>query len=251
MKNKFLKAAVKVTASLIFWLAVWYLLAKKMNQEVLLPSPLSVFSRLGELLATPEFYTVCLTSLGRILLGILAGVVLGALFAVITVNIPIINALASPLLSVIKSTPVASFIILAMLWIDRSDLPSVITFLIVFPVVWANLSEGIRATPKSLLEIAKVFKFSHAKKIFRIYLPSLLPFLISTTKSALGLAWKAGIAAEVLSVPEKAIGSQIYSAKIFLETTDLFAWTLVTIVLSVIVEKVIGGTLEALYKKYS
>lgn len=251
MKKKVLKAFIRGTASLIFWLAVWYLLAKKMNQEVLLPSPSSVFSRLWELLATADFYTVCFSSLGRILLGILSGVLCGAIFAVITVNLRFVDTLISPLLSVIKATPVASFIILAMLWIDRSDLPAMITFLIVFPVVWANVSEGIRATPKDLLEIAKVFKFSHIKKIFCIYLPSLIPFLISTTKSALGLAWKAGIAAEVLSVPEKAIGSQIYSAKIFLETTDLFAWTLVTIVLSVIVEKVVGGALEALYKKYS
>lgn len=249
MKNKLL-AAAKYTLIGAFWIAVWYLIAKRVGEELLLPSPVSVFDRLSELLVTKEFYLTCVASLLRIGYGVLSGLVLGILFAVITSAIRPLGELLSPLFAVIKSTPVASFIMLALLWIEKDKLPSFITFLIVFPVAWANISTGIGNASADLLEIAKVHKMNLFGRITHIYLPTLIPFFATTAKSALGLAWKAGIAAEVLAVPKSAIGSEIYSSKIFLETTDLFVWSFMTIILSILMEFVIGGLLGHLAKKY-
>jgi len=248
--KKFLFKTIKAVLCAAFWIIIWLVAALKVDLEVILPSPLTVFSRLYELILTKEFYLTALSSLSRVLSGIIIGVLIGTVCAVITANVPVLDSLLSPAISVIKSVPVASFIILLMLWVDKNSLPAFITFLIVFPLAWANISTGIKTAPVNLLEMAMVYKFSPIKKVLHIYVPTLIPFFISTAKSALGLAWKAGIAAEVLAVPAVAIGSKIYLSKNFFETTDLFAWTIVTLILSVIVESVIGGLLSRFAKKY-
>ena len=150
------------------------------------------------------------------------------------------------MLSVIKSTPVASFIILALLWIKRDSLPVFITALIVVPIVWSNVSEGIREVDKSLVEVTKVYKFSPLKKLIKLYVPSVAPFFMAACRSSLGMAWKAGISAEVLSTPEMAIGTELFFSKTYLDTPALFAWTLVVIILSIVIEKLFVWGLEAL-----
>lgn len=248
--KKFLLKTIKAVLCAAFWIIIWHIAAIKVGLEVILPTPLTVFARLIELMQTKEFYLTALSSLVRVLTGIVSGMIIGSLCAVITANIKILSDLLSPMISVIKSVPVASFIILLMLWVDKDQLPAFITFLIVFPLAWANISTGISTAPKELLEMANVYHFGKLKKILHIYIPTLIPFFISTTKSALGLAWKAGIAAEVLAVPAMAIGSKIYLSKNFFETADLFAWTIVTLILSVAVEKLIGGLLARFAKRY-
>ena len=248
--KKIIVKTIKAVLRAAFWIILWHLAAMKVDLEVILPSPAAVAFRLLELMRDGEFYLTAFTSLLRVLTGIIAGVLIGCICAVLTANISVLDTLLSPAISVIKSVPVASFIILLMLWVDKNFLPAFITFLIVFPLAWANISTGIKTAPKNLLEIAKVYKFDPMRKVLHIYIPSLIPFFISTAKSALGLAWKAGIAAEVLAVPAIAIGSEIYLSKNFFETTDLFAWTIVTLVLSVMVESLIGGLLSRLSRKY-
>lgn len=248
--KKFTVKAIKAVFCTAFWIGVWFVAAKIIDLEVILPSPFTVFGRIGELSLTSEFYAVCFNSLIRVLLGIASGVLIGTVCAIITSSVPFLDLLLSPAISTVKSVPVASFIILLMLWVDKDHLPAIITFLIVFPLAWANISTGIKTAPTELLELSGVYRFGIFKKIIHIYIPSLIPFFISTAKSALGLAWKAGIAAEVLAVPALAIGSEIYKSKTFLETTDLFAWTVVTLLLSVAVEYVIGSMLSSFAKKY-
>jgi NitT/TauT family transport system permease protein len=185
----------------------------------------------------------------RIVLGIVLSLIIGTLLAVITENSKILSALLSPMLSVVKATPVASFIILALLWIKRDTLPLFITALIVVPIVWSNVAEGIRSVDKQLIDVSHVYSFSPLKKLSKLYVPSVAPFFMAACRSSLGMAWKAGISAEVLSTPENAIGTQLYYSKTYLETPDLFAWTLVVIVLSIIIEKLFVWGLEALGRR--
>lgn len=250
-KTRKLQGIIKHSAAVLFWAAIWLIAAKSIDTELLLPAPDAVIIRLFELLAEKELYVILFTSLLRVLFGITSGILLGILFAVLTSLVKPFEILLSPLFSIIKATPVASFIMLALLWIDSSLLPSFITFLIVFPLSWANISEGIKSAPKGLLEITSVYKMTFYEKIIHVYVPHLIPFFVSTAKSALGLAWKAGIAAEVLAVPKNAIGSKIYSSKVFLETTDLFVWTLLTVLLSVLLEACANLLLSRLCRAYS
>ena len=226
-------------AVLAFWLGLWFLAAKLVGRELLLPSPAQVLQRFLRLCGTAVFWHTVGTSILRVLAGIVSASVLGVLLAILTENSALMKALFSPVMVLVKSTPVASFIILALIWLGRGILPAFISGLMVLPVVWANVSAGIAAQDPQLLEMARVFAFSRSRILRRITLPTVLPHFRSALSSALGLGWKAGIAAEVLTVPQPSIGKMIFESKLYLETTDLFAWTLAVILLSLVIERVL------------
>ncbi len=232
-------ALLKQLSVLLFWLAVWVLLARLVGQELLLPSPLQVLRRLFALAGTAEFWLSPLWSILRVLGGIGAGTLLGVLLAALTERSAAAKLLLSPMMTLVKSTPVASFIILALIWLGRSILPLFISALMVLPVVWANVSAGLAGQDPALLEMARVYRMPRGRVLRRITLPSVLPHFRSALRSALGLGWKAGIAAEVLTVPQRSIGRMIFESKLYLETTELFAWTLTVIVLSLVIERLL------------
>ncbi len=247
--KKILTTLFKIIGVGAFWLCIWLLASYRVGFEILFPTPMSVVRALGKLCVTAAFWRSTLYSLIRILIGIFISLIIGSILAILTEKSKILNALLSPVLGVIKATPVASFIILALLWISKSSLPIYITALIVIPIVWSNVSEGLRSVDKNLIEVAKVYGFSRRDKIFKLYLPSVTPFFMAACKSSLGMAWKAGISAEVLSVPKNAIGSELYFSKLYFETAELFAWTFVVIILSVVIEKLLVRLLSVLAKK--
>lgn len=235
-KNTRLSPALRLGAVAV-WLLLWQLASMAVGLPLLLPSPLAVLLRLGQLCTGADFWLTVASSLLRILLGFLLGVLFGTALAGLCWRFRLIDALARPLLGVLKSTPVASFIILALVWVKTTWLATVISFIMVLPLIYANVREGIDSADRQLLEMAQVFRLSRRKTFRYCYLPAILPFFLSAISSALGFAWKSGIAAEVLGRPARAIGSQIYDSKIYLETPDLFAWTLVVILLSVLLER--------------
>ena len=234
--TKKLSTPLYTALSLLFWLAVWLLAAIAFNKPLLLPTPATVLKRLGELAATALFWRTVATSLLRILLGIVAALVFGTLLAILTVWSRFFHHLFSPLLNLFKATPVASVIFLMLLFIGRTRVPLVIAFMMALPIVWSNVREGLVATDRQLLEMATVFRLSPWKKLTRIRLPALLPYFLAAARSAVSLSWKAGVAAEVLCVPENSIGRAIFEGKQYLMTEDLFAWTLTVILISVAVE---------------
>ncbi len=235
-KNIRLSPALRLGAVAV-WLLLWQLASMAVGLPLLLPSPLAVLLRLGQLCTGADFWLTVASSLLRILLGFLLGVLFGTALAGLCWRFRLIDVLARPLLGVLKSTPVASFIILALVWVKTTWLATVISFIMVLPLIYANVREGIDSADRQLLEMAQVFRLSRRKTFRYCYLPAILPFFLSAISSALGFAWKSGIAAEVLGRPARAIGSQIYDSKIYLETPDLFAWTLVVILLSVLLER--------------
>ena len=221
----------------IFWIGIWQIASMWLGQEILLASPASVIRKLGELAVTADFWKSILFSFERLVLGFLLALILGGIFAVLSSLFRALIILLEPLVTVIKSTPVASFIILCLIWIPSRNLSVFISFLMVLPVVYTNLLEGIERTDRKLLEMAEVFGVGPARRICYIYLSQILPYLLTACRLALGLCWKAGVAAEVIGVPTGSIGEKLYHAKIYLNTPDLFAWTIVIIVISFLFEK--------------
>lgn len=240
---------IKTPLALLVWLAVWYAVSERVGMELLVPSPESVFTAFTQLAREKEFYISCLNSLYRVLLGWGAGVVFGTLLGIITSLSSILKALFEPLLHIIKATPVASFIVLALVLMTSARVPVFTCALITVPLVWANISEGISSPDGKLLEMASFFNMSPFDKIRRIYIPSVIPFFSAAAKTSMGLAWKAGIAAEVICSPKNSIGSGVYDAKIYLDTPSLFAWTITVIILSVILERLLGLVLGLREKK--
>ena len=259
--KKILLTLGKILLATAFWFGVWYLVSSRVGIDLLFPSPKAVFRELGLLVTNQSetltrygveynFWLITLLSLIRVIWGVLVSIILGTLLAYLTSVSRLLNTLLTPALSAIKATPVASFIILAMLWIDSSVLPVFITALIVIPIVWANVSEGIRAIDPQLCEVAKLYRFSMLKKLFRLYIPSVAPYFFAACQSSLGMAWKAGVAAEILATPANAIGSEIYFSKQYMYPETLFAWSLIVIVLSLIIEKLFVFALKHLARRF-
>ena len=145
--------------------------------------------------------------------------------------------LLAPAMLAVKSIPVASFIILALILFSSRNLAVPISFLIVLPVLYSNVLGGIRAADPQLMEMARVFRIPAGRSIRYVYLPQVMPYFLSACGSALGLCWKSGIAAEVIGMPEGSIGEQLQQAKVYLDTPDLFAWTLVIVLVSLAFER--------------
>ena len=225
--------------SFVFWVGLWWALAALVGKEVLLPGPWAVVKRLFQLAAGGEFWLAAGGSILRIALGFLLAVAAGSSIALLTAFSRFFHWMFAPILQIIKATPVASFIVLALVWLTKARVPTFIAFLMVLPVVWANVSAGLRSADPQLVEMAHTFGFSRFKTLLNVYFPSALPYFRSACATGAGLAWKAGIAAEVLSRTPGSIGAAVYDSKIYLETVDLFAWTAVLIVLSVLFEKLI------------
>ncbi len=162
-----------------------------------------------------------------------------------------VKALISPLMRLLKAVPVASFIILALLWIKSANLSVLISFVMVLPVIYTNVLQGIESADKKLLEMAKVYRMKPSKQFRYIYLPSVMPALTAGCSVALGFSWKSGIAAEVIGIPTGSIGEKLYEAKLYLMTGELFAWTLVIVLLSVLFEKLVMLLIHKLAQKLS
>ena len=232
-----MKTLLKTCGVAAFWLCVWQLLALWVGNGLLLPSPVAVVARLGQLALTASFWQITLTSIGRILLGVVSGVVLGVVLAVLTSLSPVLELLISPAMTAMQATPVASFAILVLIWVDRDFVPVLICAMMVLPVILGSVSTGIRMTDKQLLEMARVCRLPKVRILRRIYVPSVLPFFRTSSVSALSLGWKAGIAAEVLTVPKASIGRMLSEGKLYVMTEDMFAWTVTIVALSLLLQK--------------
>ena len=237
------KAALSLGVAL-FWLALWQVAAMIVSNSLILPTPIETVLRLFELAEKIEFWLFTALSLLRILIGILIAIPAAWVFAALCSGSEIINALFSPAVTLMKSTPVVSFILIAIFLINRHTIPSAITFMMVFPVLFENVREGISQTPKELLQMADVFGVSWIMKIKRIYIPAIKPFFFSALTTSVGLAVKAGVAAEVVAYIPDSIGKMLSDAKSYMEPADLLAWTVVIITISLFTEKVVHLLLD-------
>lgn len=227
------------TACVVFflWLALWQLAYRLVGHDLLLASPWAVCGRIAELCGTAAFWRTVLGSLGRILLGFLCAVTLGTLLAFLTARFKALYAFFSLPMNIIKATPVASFVILALVWISGRGLSAFVSFLMVLPLIWRNVHDGILSADRGLLEMARVYRLTPGRTLRAVILPAVLPHFLAAIRVGAGFAWKAGVAGEVIAIPRSAIGTELYHAKVYLETTDLFAWTAVVILLSVMLER--------------
>ncbi len=232
-----------------FWLVVWQAGAMALNQRILLVTPVDAAVKLIELIPSADFWKSVMFSAGRILSGFALGLTVGTGLAVFSGRYVFLRKLISPFISVLKAVPVASFTILALIWVSSKNLSVLVTFLICVPIVYINMLEGIDSLDPKLKEMSTVFGIPPMRRFVGIYLSQLLPYFRSAAGLAIGLCWKSGAAAEVIGIPDGSIGEKLYQAKIYLETADLFAWTAVIIFVSWLCEKAFMSVIKLLVKR--
>ena len=232
-----------------FWLAVWWLCALLTGSKLLVVSPAETLSRLIELAATAGFWRDALSSLVRIVTGYTYGIAVGLALAA-AARIKPARALIAPFITVVKATPVASFILLALVWIKTDRVPQFISMLMVLPIIYGSVTSAADSVDPKLTEAARLFALKPFAQLKFLYFPAILPQFSGACVTALGLAWKSGIAAEIICTPKASIGRRLYETKLYLETADLFAWTLAVILLSLLLEGAVKLAFDRLGGKF-
>ena len=220
----------------ILWLMIWELSSRLVSLPFLLPGPISTLKKMMELWGYSSFWLSLSGSLFRVMVGFLLAAVTGTALAVLCARFRAADVLLSPIKTIVRSTPISSFIILVLLWLSVSAAPVFIGFLAVMPMIWQDVQQGIGQTPVELLEMGRAYRFSRQKTIANIYIPSVLPYLYTACANGIGFAWKACIAAEVIARPLNSVGKNLQDAKVYLLTDELFAWTVTVIMLSMALE---------------
>lgn len=241
------KVCTERIAAIIVAILLWQLLAMKLDQKLLLATPVDVAKTLGVLVKSQEFYSAIAYSMERILIGLLIGAAVGTACALLAGRWHFMEVLFWPYFSAMKATPVASVVILCLVWLSGRRLSVFIVFLVVTPVIYTNILAGIKNLDPKMKDMARVFGINGVRRLLYVYLPELKTYIVAAFTLSTGMAFKAGIAAEVIGTPGGSVGKMLYNAKVYLETPELFAWTLVIIVLSVVVEQVILGLVKWMF----
>ena len=245
INSKTLKKIFLGALGIIIFLITWEAAARVIKMPTALPTFTETMAELFALIFTLEFWKIIALSSSRILLGLLSGIAIGVIFALLTHYIPLLDGLISPLMTVMRSTPVASFVMVLWLIIQLIFnlewlVPIVIIVIMVAPIIWQNLKNGFDSIDTQLIEVCEIFRVSGKKKLKILILPTLARYFIPGVISSVGLAWKSGIAAEIIAYTPISIGEQIYDAKSFFESPRMFAWTIIVIILSLVFESLLA-----------
>lgn len=236
--NNIVKKIVLTITAICFWLFVWHFLSLKINSSIFLPSPEATYKALIRIGKRAGFWQTIFNTFSKIAKGFLLALIAGTFSAIISSFVKIIDVLVSPFMRLLKTVPVASFIILALLWVKSDKLSVLISFVMVTPVVYINILQSFDNVDNNLLEMADIFDVGLLRRLRFIYVPALVSGFMSACKIGLGFCFKAGIAAEIIGLPFQSIGSELYKSKLYLMTDELFAWTVVIGLMSVFFEGV-------------
>ncbi len=237
---------IRRAVAVVLALAIWQLAAVCIHQRILLVTPVEVIRRLFTIWQTDGFASSILFTFSHIVGGFLLGLIVGILLAALAYDFPLVEDLLWPWMAVARSVPVASFVVICLIWLTARNLSIFISFLIVVPIIYQNTLAGLRSMDTELAEMASVFHMPWYRRLRYLTLPQLAPHLLSACTVTAGMAWKAGIAAEIIGTPNGSVGRQLYLAKIYLDTVDLLAWTVIIVILSVVWEKVFVWILKKL-----
>ncbi len=229
-----------------FWLVVWQIMSMVVGYSILCPSPWLTLTKLWALLWQTSFWLSIATTLGRISIGFVAATITGVVVAVFGHLSLKFQQLITPVILVFKSVPVASFTILILIWFSSSNLAVIIAFIMVMPLVYLNTLTAIEQLDPNLNEMATLFALTPYIRVRYVLLPQIIPYFRSACLIGLGMSFKAGIAAEIIGLPKNSIGEQLYASKLYLDTPNVFAWTVAIIALSFVYEKFFAKAIDCL-----
>lgn len=244
------KKLVLSAVSIVFWLLVWELIARLVNLSFIIPTVWDIIVAFASIIVKSDFYLAITLSVGRVVLGLLLGTAIGGFLAYISVKSELINSIIFPVMAILKATPVASFIIILWFFFDKSLIPIIIALFMVAPIIWESVKEALQVKNKDMNEVAEIFEMPTKKRFRLLTVPTLLRYTLPATVSASALAWKAGIAAEIITLTKYSIGGNISNAKNDFEGAQMFAWTVTVVLMSIVLEKCIKLLLKRLSRKW-
>lgn len=247
--RRILHKLYRICVPIAVYIAVWQLLSMLVGNSLLLPSPWETLVSVRDVLSTGRGWRVIGLTLLRIVSGYLLGCTLGVLLAVLTSHSRVADWLLKPLRSLVKTTPITSFALILLVSVVSGVVPVVVATIVVVPMIWQTTEEALRNRSVPLDEMSRIF-LTPWKKLRYVTLPQILPPFFATASVSLGFAWKAVITAEILSLPRFGIGREMQSIKTYMDTSELFAWTLLVICMSVLMESAFKALVRKAGKRY-
>lgn len=232
-----MKKGLITLLSVCLLLLVWQLMALYVGKPELIPSVPGLIETLFELLKTAAFYQHISTTLLRGLVGMLISLACAFASASLFARYKLIYELCRPLLTIMRSVPVISFILLALIFLNPEGIPLMIAFLTMFPLLTENLTEGLSKLRPGLSQMAVLFRINCRNRLMQIVYPQVKPFLFSGLASAAGFGWRAIIMGEVLSQCTFGIGGEMKRAQNFIAVPELVAWTIMAVLISFLFDK--------------
>ena len=239
MKISFTKKQYLGFASVLLMLVIWQLLAMYFNSDFIMPSPGKTFMTVIRLFTDPDFVSVVGMTVLRGLVGFFISAVLGLVLGIIAGISPGFNAFLNPFLVTVRSVPVIAIILLALIWFSPGSVPVFIALLTMFPFICTNVIDGIRSVDRDIIEMARFYRISRRRIVSEVYIPAIMPFIISGASSAMGIGWRAIIIGEVLSQPKYGIGTMMQAQQTYLNVDAVIAWTIIAVLISFGFEKII------------
>ncbi|MHC1779888.1 MAG: ABC transporter permease [Bacteroidales bacterium] len=239
MKNSITKYQVISIISVSIMLLLWKITALWFDSSLVVPHPEEAILRAIKLISDKEFALIAGSTILRALFGFFISFVLGLVTGIFAGISPGFDAFIKPIIVTFRSLPVISLILLALIWFNSGTVPIFIAFLTMFPFICTNVAEGVKSVDSNLVIMAKLYRTSWKKIIYELYIPAIMPFIISGVSSSMGIGWRAIIIGEVLSQPRFGIGTKMQAAQIFLNVDAVIAWTLIAVLISFGFEKVI------------
>ena len=248
--RQILRKIVKICVPIAVYILIWQLLSMLVGSRLLLlPSPLDTLRSMKEIVISETGWQSIGMTMLRILCGYFLGCTVGVLFAILTAHFTVFDWMLKPLRSLIKTTPITSFALILLVSVVSGVVPVIVAMIVVVPMIWQTTEEAIRNRSAELAEMAQIY----LKPWYRfryVSLPQVLPHFYASASTALGFAWKAVITAEILALPKLGIGRQMQFHKIHIEIPELFAWTLLVIILSILLENTFKLLLKKAGQKY-
>ena len=221
----------------LFYFILWQMIAMIVNQSIILPSFLDVLNRLVYILSDVSFYNHLFITLFRVILGTLSAFVLSFIFAILSYDFKLINQALKPLVLVSKTIPNITYILLVLIWFSREMSVFFVTLLILFPVLYTQISTGLLGINPEHLEVLKLYPETYFHRLTKVIIPLIRISLFEGLKGALSLGFKVGVMAEILGQVQPGLGYLMHIARMNFETIDLFAYTAIMIMVVVLIEK--------------
>lgn len=232
----------------LIWLLIWQFASMMTGLELLLASPVAVLRTIMNMLVSEQFYVVLMHSMLNIGSGLIAGIIIGVVLGICAAKYKIAAEFIEIPLQLMKALPVAAFVILLLMWFGSKNVSRIISAMVVIPMVTTGVTDGIKNTDIRLIQMAKVYDMTTFDRFRYVYMTGVYPYLSSQLKVALGMCFKAGISAEIIGLVSNTIGTSMYYAKMYLLSSELFAWSIVVIVMSLLTEKIILKIFKVIYR---
>jgi len=226
---------ISVVAIFILWL----LFSMIVDNAIILPNPFDVLSELITLISDYDSLRIILTTLYRLFVSLTIAFVLGVVLGLLGGLSQSFDFLIRPIITAVRTLPVASIIIVLLIWFGYQKAPYVITLLVILPVIYESVVNGLNSIDNDYKDVMAVFYGFDIRLIPMVYLPLISPFLLTSLIQSLGLGIKVLVMAEMLSQTKNSIGYILYLERLNLNIDTLFAWTLILILIVSIIEYLI------------